>query len=112
MDYGKSYAKALTNITENIKKINIEAKKLRNDKIATQKLLYEWMERMNIDEYEGYKRQKIKPKEKPKIIRKKKKDKVEDALRLFRDIGIPDPEEFYAEYQATQKNIIADEESY
>lgn len=105
MDYGKGYVKELKALKDEMKRLTNEKKNLQIEKTATERRLYEWMCRLQLDEYEGYKKEKLKPKEKPIILRKKKKEKVEDAMKLFRDAGIPDPESFWLEFQSTQKHI-------
>ena len=110
MDYGKGYVKELKTLNEEIKRLNIEKKNMQIEKKNTEMRLHDWMSRSHIDEYEGYKKEKLRPKEKQKFIRKKKKEKVEDAMRLFRNIGIPDPETFWLEFQGTQKNIPLEED--
>ena len=44
---------------------------------------------------------KVEPKE--SVKRKPLKQKKNDAIELFYRIGIPDPEGFYNDFQATQK---------
>lgn len=110
MDYGTSIAVSLKNMNAEIKRLNTQLKIMREEKKKTEERLYNWMTKRGIDDYCGFKRDRIKPKEKTILKRKPKKQKIEDALKLFRDAGIPDPEEFYMQYQGTQKAIPPNEE--
>lgn len=56
-----------------------------------------------LEKYEGVTINSIRPSD----IRRRKpeKEKKRDAIELFRNIGIGDPEEFYVEFKATQKSV-------
>ena len=97
------YAKSLDLINKELKRLNSEKKKLYIEKKKIEKTLYENMKYNNIEKFQGYKRDKLQPITKDKIIRKKKTEKEKDAIKLFYQIGIPDPENFYKEFQMTQK---------
>jgi hypothetical protein len=47
------------------------------------------------------------PKLKKKLNQKYKRD---DAINLFRDAGIPNPESFYLDFEKTQKSIALEHE--
>ncbi len=104
MDYGVGYIKELNSLKAEIKRLNDEMKKLRIEKKSTERRLYEWMKIYGHTTYENYRLELVKPK--TNIPRKKKNDKIRDALVLFRNIGIPDPEEFYEEFKKTQILMI------
>lgn len=96
----QSYTITINRITNEIKKLNTILKDLRSQKKLTEERLYKWMKRNGVKEYEGFKRDKYSPKIKPK--RKPKKECMKDSIQMFRNIGIPDPEGFYKEYQQIQ----------
>jgi hypothetical protein len=102
-----AYIREIESINDALKRLNTHAKTLREKKKVTTNHLYSWMKNHDIDEYNGIKIEKIKPKEKK--FRKKEKDKKEDAIRLFTEIGIPDPEGFWSEFRETQKGINQNE---
>lgn len=105
---GEGYVRQIKDIDEALKRLNAQTKQLRAQKLTAKTRLYEWMKKREYDEYEGYKLAKIAPK--PKIPRKKAKDKKADALRLFAEAGANDPEELYQAFLATQKVVAPQEE--
>jgi len=102
-----SYIRNLNSIGESIKRHNAQLKILREKKKESEKRLHSYMIKNNMEEYGGYKASKIAPKEK-KLV-KKKKEKKTDAIRLFSEIGITDPESFWDALQETQKVKSPDE---
>jgi hypothetical protein len=92
-----------------MKRANKQILIMRKKKADVQMKLYAWMVKHNLDEYGGYKTSKLAPKKKS---RKNAKDKKQDALRLFSDIGVDDPETLWMEFQKTQKPLPPDEENY
>ena len=103
--YGSSYVKSLKSINTELKRISEHSKKLKKEKKDIEGRLYKWMENSDMKEYEGYKKDKLKPKDKIPTIKRKKKEKVSEAIRLLTEAGIPDPSEFYGELMKTQKPI-------
>jgi len=103
MSNGEGYIRQISSIDEALKRLNAETKALRTQRTLTKQRLYEWMKSRRLDEYQGYNIDKIVPK--PKIPRKKAKEKKEDAMRLFKDIGVDDPEELWVAFQNTQKHV-------
>jgi len=99
-----AYVSKIKTLDETIKRYNKLLKKLREQKKESQGHLYAYMVRRSLDEYKGIKLAKIAPKEAP--IRKKQKDKKNDAIQLFNEIGIPDPEGFWHDFQETQKVVV------
>ena len=99
------YVKQLSNIDAAIKRLNAELKKARLKKKIVCEHLHKWMKKNGMEEYEGYKAEKLVPK---KIIRKKPKEKKEAAIQLFSETGIPDPEGFWDQLQNIQKNVPVD----
>jgi hypothetical protein len=108
MSDGDAYARQLVNIESALKRCNESAKNLRNQRLQVKERFYNWMARKELEEYSGYKREKIKPK--AKATRKKKDEKRKDAFSLFMEVGIPDPEDFWERFQATQKLVKEEEE--
>lgn len=108
MSNGEGYVRQIKSIDAALKRLNQETKQLRLQRNTAKQRLYDWMKSRGFEEYEGYKLVKIAPK--PKLPRKKAKQKKEDAVRLFSSIGVDDPEELWVAYQATQKVIPQEEE--
>ena len=102
MSNGEAYIRQIGGIDEALKRLNTETKTLREKKKTAKRRLYEWMKSRGLEEFQGYKLTKITPK--PKLPRKKAKEKKEDALRLFKEIGVDDPEELWTAFQHTQKS--------
>ena len=101
-----NYLYEIYGIDAELKRINERSKQLRSQKKRCMTGLYNYMISQGIDRVidgkkvitinqcdPNKKRAKIKP----------KKQKKEDAIYLFREIGIPNPEEFYMEFEQTQK---------
>jgi hypothetical protein len=99
-----AYIREIKSIDEALKRLNDHAKLLRDKKKKACTHLYNYMYYHNVNEYQGYKQNKLAPKE--KTPRKKAKEKREDAYRFLRDAGVIDPEEFWKSLQATQKNPV------
>lgn len=97
----RGYVRSITKLTEEIKNMTEVLSELRAEKKRAEDRLLQWMIRRDLYEFEGIKRSKIVPK-KPRVKRKPKKQQVEDTMALFRDVGIPDPEEFYRELKNVQ----------
>ena len=108
MDEGHCYVYSIKGLTEEITIVNGRLKQLREERKQTEFKLLKWMERRDLETFEGFKKTKLIPK--PSKARKKKKDKVKDAINLFREVGIPDPLTFYSEFQKTQCAASASEE--
>ena len=84
------YIRQIKSIDEAIKRLNSQLKDLRKQKAISQTRLYEYMRRNNMEETGGVKLKKITPK--PKMMRKKEKEKKEDAVHYFESLGLNDPE--------------------
>lgn len=99
-----SYVHEIAKLDVEIKRLQSKLKELRNEKKLKQKYLYEAMKRHNEAKVGSF---SLKSLEKSinsiPVKRKKLRDKRKDAINLFRTIGIPHPEQFYNEFQATQK---------
>jgi hypothetical protein len=105
-------ARRLRELELALKRLNEKAVDLRKKKKDAQEKLYRSMEKNGVEKYEGYTMSKIRPKAPAK--RKPAKAKKSDAIRLFSEIGIDDPEELYEEFKKTQRmsshSICDDEE--
>ena len=100
---GDSYVRQVQSIDESLTRLNHKVKELRKKKKEAEERLYVWMQRNGHEKYDKYTIQKLQPK--PKSKRKPKKEKRQDAIKLFSDIGIDDPESFLQEFERTQKYI-------
>ena len=101
------YANQIDSISTEIKRLNDLLKKLRTEKKTAQSNLHDVMKKKGMNEIVSHKGNKITLKQceppKPRAKPKAKKDKQKDAIELFRNIGVPNPEQFYTEFQQTQK---------
>ncbi|HMP28783.1 MAG TPA: hypothetical protein PKD85_04235 [Saprospiraceae bacterium] len=93
----------LKDIEDALKRANIKCTELRKKKKIAQEHLYSSMKKNGVEDYKGYTLKKVQPKLPAK--RKPAKAKREDAINLFRSIGVDDPETFYSEFEMTQKFI-------
>lgn len=96
-----SYINEIESVSKEIKRLSSSLKKLRLQKARAEENLANVMEKEGIDQIGKIKLEKIKPKE--KLKRKSKKEKKQEAITLFYQIGVPDPEGFYQEFEKTQK---------
>lgn len=101
---GERYVKQLADLDATLRRLNSKTSELRKKKKEVQTHLHAWMVRHHHDMYEGYSVEKISPKAKSK--RKPAKAKKQDALALFQQVGIDDPERFWEEFTKTQKVVV------
>jgi seryl-tRNA synthetase len=89
-------------IDAEIKKLNVRLKDLRARKKDAASHIYKYMTVLNIEEYKDVKIKQVKPppERKPRITAAEKKD---NALLLFKEAGLPYPEEFWNKLNSTQK---------
>ena len=97
----------LKDLDDALKRANEKVSNLRKKKKDAQEKLYRSMEKNGVEKYEGYSISKLRPKVPAK--RKPAKAKKKDAIRLFSEIGVDDPDELYEKFQRTQR-IIKEEE--
>lgn len=95
------YIREIENVEREIKRLRLKIKELKKQKMTAELHLANTMERMHITEVGKIKLEKIKPKE--KVKRKSRKQQKKEALRLFQEVGIPDPETFYTELERRKK---------
>lgn len=98
---GRAYAKEINGLNADIKKLKEQKKKLETEKKKVEGYLYQYMKSYGLEEVDGIILKKVTPK--AKTITKKKKDKEQDAIDLCREVGIPNPDEFYHQFLSTQK---------
>lgn len=101
MSNPNAYIKEIDSLTFEIKRLNTVLKKLRKQKRAAQTHLYNYMVRNKIEKYGGHTIKSVCPRQ--SRPRKSKSAKKADAIELFRQVGIVDPEKFFTEFNATQK---------
>jgi hypothetical protein len=109
MDYGKSYCKTIKSINAELLRMTKTKNLLMDEKKKTEEKLYYWMKKNGVEELDGIKIEKIKPKEKVLMVRKKKKEKEDDAIRILMETGIPDPVEVYKKIQISSKPVKVSE---
>lgn len=96
---GDAYVRQIEILDRELAKLNSRTRDLRQKRANSKEKLSKWMERHALEEYQGYKREKLVPK---KIVRKKAKEKERDAIKLFEDLGAPNPRELWLELKKTQ----------
>lgn len=99
-----SYVRQITDIEATLKRLNKQRSELQKKKKEAEQRLHAWMVKNGVEEYGKVKIKKVAPK--PKAKRKPAKKKKDDALRLFSEIGVNDPEEFWEAFQRTQKVTV------
>ena len=100
MSRAESYAKEINSLNTEIKRLNGKIKSLREQKKKAESNLYHRMQRDSSQKVEGITIKSVTPKERKK--RKPISQKKADAIDLFKEIGVPNPEDFWEEFQATQ----------
>jgi hypothetical protein len=98
-----SYVREIKSIVQEIKRLNDTAKRLKTQKLEKEGYLYQYMKDRGMTEIEGIKIGKICPKNE-KIKRKKQSEKRDDALKLFRQVGVDDPESLWNRLEETRKS--------
>lgn len=102
----ESYVREINNLDAELKRCNDRAKMLREKKQKARLNLYNYMVRHNLTQVQNGDKvitiEQCKP-PKPRNKVKPKKQRISEALELFRSVGIPNPEEFYSEFESTQK---------
>lgn len=101
----EQYMIEINNIDNELKRINEHAKHLRDQRTKTMNGLHQYMLSNNLEQVTYGKKtisiKKCEPKCRTKS--KPKKQKKADAIQLFREVGIPNPEQFYEELESSQK---------
>jgi hypothetical protein len=104
------YVREIKSLRKEIKRLNGNLKLLRDQKNLVEGHLYQYMKKNGIEKIDGITINSIKPREE-RLPRKKKSEKKRDAIGLFQDIGVNDPEALWLEFQATQRYQNPDEVS-
>lgn len=106
-----SYLREINSIDAEIKRLNSVIKALRVQKRKAQDNLYFYMSRHKLesisDKNKSISIEKFAP-PKPRVKSKPKKERKVEAIELFREAGIPNPEEFFEQLEATQKSVKND----
>jgi len=97
-----AYIREIDSVDKELKRMNIKIKQLRAQKKAKQELLYKYMVKNKIEKYKNKTISSVRPKE--CTHRKTEAQKKEESIKIFRDAGIENPEEFYLEYKEKLKN--------
>lgn len=90
----------LERVNDEIKRRMVKIKELRSRQRELKQRLYDYMTKHKLDEFHGVTLKSVTP---SNVKRKPKAEKRADAMKLFRQVGITDPEMFMAEYERTQK---------
>jgi hypothetical protein len=102
----ESNAKQITSINKELDQLKKRQKELRNLKRKMEKELFDYMTKNNEKKILGVKMYEIKPKD--RIERKGEKAKKKDAISLFKQTGIPDPNLFWTDLQKVLRPIKTD----
>jgi len=108
MNRSAGYVREYKSIDKEIKRLSENLKSLRKQKGIVGNKIYHIMNEYHLGEIDGIKKKQLTPK--TPVVRKKLKDKKNDAIHLFHQYGIPNPEEFWNELQDTQKVVVNDTE--
>ena len=98
-----AYVREIKSLSNEIKRSNERLNTLRKQRKSKQLLLFKYMEEHNLEKYEGITINSIRPR--GPIKRKPEVEKRKDAVELFRQVGIGNPEEFYIEFKNTQRLV-------
>jgi hypothetical protein len=104
------YVHEIKSLRKEIKRLNASLKLLRDQKNLTEGRLYQYMKKNGVEKLDGITINSIKPRSE-QLPRKKKSEKKKDAVELFQQIGVTDPEALWVEFQATQRYQNPDEVS-
>ena len=96
------YVHEIKSLRKEIKRLNEHMKTLRDQKNITEGYLYQYMKKNGVEKLDGITINSIKPRSE-QLPRKKKSEKKRDAVVLFQNIGVADPESLWVEFQATQR---------
>jgi hypothetical protein len=102
----EGYLQEINSINTELQRLNSHTKSLKLQKSRAMKGLYNYMIAHNLEKVGEGKNTITLKKCTPSEPRKKSKPKPqrkEDAINLFREVGIPDPERFYIDFEKTQK---------
>lgn len=103
----ESYLREISSIDIELKRLSALSKSLREQKRRAQNNLHQYMVSHGLEKVgDGKNAITIKKCAPPQPRRKvkPKKERKADAIELFRDVGIPNPEEFYEQWESTQKS--------
>lgn len=99
-----SVATNIQQINKEIARLNKCIKELKQQKSKFELALFDFMIKNNLKEYEGIKIDKIIPK--PKVKKKTKRLKKNNAMKWLYKIGITNPEEFWENFTKAQDEVI------
>lgn len=97
-----TYVKSINSLNETIKRHSEVIKKLKEQRKLYENKLFVFMEKNKMEEYEGIKIDKIRPK--PPVVKKKAKEKRDETLKLFSQIGVDDPNELFKLTESIRKS--------
>ena len=104
MSRSHSYHHEIEKLNNEIKRLNLRLQELRQRKKQQEKYLYESMKTWGEHKVGNYTLASLERKANPKPMKRRKGEKAKrkDAVLLFRQIGIPDPEKFWVDFENTQ----------
>lgn len=110
MSRSHTYYREIENLSTEIKRLNGRLKELRQRRRQQEKYLYDSMKMWHETKVGNYTIKKLEKKAHPppRHRRKGQKAKKQDALHLFRQIGIPSPEDFWQRFDQTQRGMVVE----
>lgn len=97
------YVSEINSLKQEIARLNAHLAKLRHQKKEAEKHLYNYMSRHGIEKLHGISIGSIKPRASTRKPVKPKKERKQEAIELFREVGIPDPVAFWQDFERTQR---------
>lgn len=99
---GEVYIVQVKSADKALKDATARMKKLREQREQANARLYAWMVRNHLEEYEGIKISKVKPKQ--KRPRKKLAQKRQETIMVLTTMGVENPEHAWEKIQEVVKN--------
>ena len=96
-----AYVREITDLATEIKRLEDHVKTLKIQRKRKQTYLKMYMEKNDLDKYEGITLKSITPRA-PSLAKTVNKKKQDD-IAIFQEQGIPEPEVFWERLQSTQK---------
>ena len=101
---GQNYSTELKSTMAQLKIENAKVNALRKRRRALEASLAKYMQRHHLQELDGFECDKLIPKQKlPPKPKKSEREKKQDGIEYYRQIGIINPERCYEEFLQTQR---------
>lgn len=100
---GEVYVEKIRKIKNELSRRNEDIKKLREQKKIYEGQLYNFMQKKGVEKVGDITKKSITPKEKNAVTKKKKTEQKADAIKYFREQGVPDPRGFWEQLERLKK---------